>query len=254
MKAMAKDPADRYQTAEALRADLVRFGQGQGVLAPLVTPTMVAATGVLPRTPTTATRTTYVTEEPPRGGSRTGWLIGLLAGLLVVLAALIFFRSRVGLVEVERGQTGGARRPHRQDSGRQGGAGHGRVHQRGGDAGPQRNRKSEPGDRYAARPGHQSGGQQHRDAAGEQRSLPVGIPNVVGQPQATSVGLIAEGFKPTWSGRLADGGQRPVVSTDPSVGQRTPGHPGHRHRVHRQAPGGGSRRGRRLSHHRRSDP
>jgi serine/threonine-protein kinase len=33
MKAMAKDPADRYQSAEELRADLVRFGNGQPVAA-----------------------------------------------------------------------------------------------------------------------------------------------------------------------------------------------------------------------------
>ena len=50
MKAMAKDVDARYQTADALRADLLRFHLGQGVLAPIVTPPMIAATGVLPRT------------------------------------------------------------------------------------------------------------------------------------------------------------------------------------------------------------
>ena len=42
MKALAKEPEVRYQSAEALRADLVRFGQGQPVVA-AVEPTRVAA-------------------------------------------------------------------------------------------------------------------------------------------------------------------------------------------------------------------
>ena len=36
LKAMAKDVSARYQTAEELRADLVRFGRGQQVSAPPV--------------------------------------------------------------------------------------------------------------------------------------------------------------------------------------------------------------------------
>ena len=33
LKSMAKDPAHRYQTAEDLRADLLRFTEGRSVLA-----------------------------------------------------------------------------------------------------------------------------------------------------------------------------------------------------------------------------
>src|SRR5204862_4606891 len=46
-KAMAKDPALRYATAEELRADLMRFRQGRGVMAPLVAD---APTSVMPVT------------------------------------------------------------------------------------------------------------------------------------------------------------------------------------------------------------
>src|SRR5204862_4014569 len=46
-KAMAKDPARRYATAEELRADLMRFRQGRGVMAPLVAD---APTSVMPVT------------------------------------------------------------------------------------------------------------------------------------------------------------------------------------------------------------
>jgi beta-lactam-binding protein with PASTA domain len=93
MKAMAKNADDRYESADALRSDLMRFQLGQGVLAPAVSPTMLAATGVVPRTPVEATRVVPPTE-PPDGDSRTGLYAGLLVGLLIVLAALVFFLGR----------------------------------------------------------------------------------------------------------------------------------------------------------------
>src|SRR5436190_3927588 len=53
LQAMAKDPADRYQTAEELRADLLRFRQGRPVVAapPMASPPTqaVAATTVQQR-------------------------------------------------------------------------------------------------------------------------------------------------------------------------------------------------------------
>jgi eukaryotic-like serine/threonine-protein kinase len=45
LKSMAKDPAHRYQTAEELRADLLRFNEGRSVLAMNDTTTTVAALG-----------------------------------------------------------------------------------------------------------------------------------------------------------------------------------------------------------------
>jgi beta-lactam-binding protein with PASTA domain len=46
MKAMAKDPAERYQSAEELRADLVRFRDGQPVAAAAAATRVVSAVGV----------------------------------------------------------------------------------------------------------------------------------------------------------------------------------------------------------------
>ena len=113
MKAMAKNRDNRYSTAEELRSDLVRFSQGQPVLAPApgagpgeATAVAAAATGVMGATrvqPAVGAdgtqvmgRTGVVTAEPepeaPKS-SRTGVyfvvlvvLLGLLAAFLVLLA------------------------------------------------------------------------------------------------------------------------------------------------------------------------
>ena len=95
MQAMAKETDRRYQTADALRADLLRFQRGQEVLAPIVTPTMVAATSVLPPAPSDVTPVARrdgagpVEEDARR--SRAPLFAGLVLLLLAVLAALIYF-------------------------------------------------------------------------------------------------------------------------------------------------------------------
>jgi len=118
LKAMAKDTANRYQSAEALRLDLLRYANGQPVSAepvgavsmtrPAVAPPAAAAvTGVIPRTPggggysgagydgtriaTPAERVPEY-EEPPR--QRTGIYIGILVTLLVILGGLLYLLSR----------------------------------------------------------------------------------------------------------------------------------------------------------------
>jgi eukaryotic-like serine/threonine-protein kinase len=114
LKAMAKEPDARYQSAEDLRSDLVRFGQGQPVAA-LVEPTRVAMTvGSAAATAAlggvAATRVQEATRPPtvpptrrtaPAGGgppeerrSRARLLSVLLIGLLVVLGVLLFFIGR----------------------------------------------------------------------------------------------------------------------------------------------------------------
>ena len=113
MKTLAKDPAYRYQSADELRADLLRFANGQTVAA-AVEPTRVGAavagaTVAMPATqlvgadPTRLQQTSVTTVRPPVYGAAgpppddrsRGWLIAL--ALLVVLALIgagIFFFGR----------------------------------------------------------------------------------------------------------------------------------------------------------------
>ncbi len=81
MKALSKNPANRYQTAEEFSADLDRVTAGENVEA---TPLLAAgggdATQVIARPQ--ATQVMPPTEEP-KGSSRKVWL-GVLIGILVV--------------------------------------------------------------------------------------------------------------------------------------------------------------------------
>jgi eukaryotic-like serine/threonine-protein kinase len=120
LKAMAKDTASRYQTAEALRADLLRYAAGQPVSvepvglasfarpseAPAPAAPAAAVTGIMARTNVggangSAFDGTRIAsagervpdyEEPPR--QRTGIYIGILVTLLVILGGLLYLLSR----------------------------------------------------------------------------------------------------------------------------------------------------------------
>ncbi len=92
MKAMAKNPANRYQTADEMREDLLRAADGQPVLA---TPHADAeATSLL--TPAANTMVLGQPLRPPP--NRRGWAYGALAVacLLVFVLAALFVRSLVG--------------------------------------------------------------------------------------------------------------------------------------------------------------
>jgi serine/threonine-protein kinase len=95
LRALAKDPADRYHSAEEMDSDLERIGRGIGVSAE----TAEAATTVLSRTDVGEAATTvrpaaagartytpgryYEYDEPPRRRTVWPWLLGVL---LVALA------------------------------------------------------------------------------------------------------------------------------------------------------------------------
>ncbi|MGC8463276.1 MAG: Stk1 family PASTA domain-containing Ser/Thr kinase [Acidimicrobiales bacterium] len=74
MKAMAKDPAYRYQTAEDLRADLLRFTEGRSVLAaddPTVLQHAMAATQAVGAVGTLGAVAADATQAIPRHGSQS---------------------------------------------------------------------------------------------------------------------------------------------------------------------------------------
>lgn len=93
LKALAKDPADRYQTAAAMRADIGRLLAGQEVLAkPVLEP--VLPTTVAPSETTQVLGTDDTSHgmraiEPPR--NRHVGLIAFLAALVVLAAGVAAF-------------------------------------------------------------------------------------------------------------------------------------------------------------------
>jgi serine/threonine protein kinase len=103
MKAMAKDPASRYASAEELRADLLRFAEGRPVEAgdPSLT-SVIGAVGAAGAT-TMMAATTGRTMAVPAGGAppsnrdeeerkkRTRRLIIILVLLLVALGVIAYF-------------------------------------------------------------------------------------------------------------------------------------------------------------------
>jgi serine/threonine-protein kinase len=80
MRALSKNPANRYQTAQEFSEDLDRVIKGQEVKATPLMPVMGDATQVISRAPATAV---LPPQESPKGSGRRVWL-GILIGVLVV--------------------------------------------------------------------------------------------------------------------------------------------------------------------------
>ncbi|MEJ3658309.1 Stk1 family PASTA domain-containing Ser/Thr kinase [Actinomycetes bacterium KLBMP 9759] len=106
LKALSKNPANRYQSAGEMRSDLVRVRSGQSPMAPAVmsederTAMLHPATGQTRRmnggrhnTPQPAAEyDEYYDEEPPR---RTGRLIAIIAGVAVALGLIGFVAFQI---------------------------------------------------------------------------------------------------------------------------------------------------------------
>ncbi|HEX2028308.1 MAG TPA: Stk1 family PASTA domain-containing Ser/Thr kinase, partial [Nitriliruptorales bacterium] len=104
LKALSKNPLNRYQSAAEMRADLVRVRNGQSPMAPLVMSdderTAMLATSSTPtrringrQTPAAADDYDDYYDEPPRRS--TGKVIGIVAAVLVALSLVGFFAYQV---------------------------------------------------------------------------------------------------------------------------------------------------------------
>ncbi len=104
LKSMAKDPAHRYQTAEELRADLLRFNEGRSVLAMDDATTTVAALGATRAMgavdgsdmtqAVAATGPSQEEEVDDEGPNRTRTYAIILAILLVLLLVAGYLLAR----------------------------------------------------------------------------------------------------------------------------------------------------------------
>jgi beta-lactam-binding protein with PASTA domain len=83
MKAMAKNPDNRYQDAEEMRADLERARLGQGVQATPLLPESARTQRIAPAGPPTAVLPPGAPED---GGRRRWWIPALI--ILLILAVL----------------------------------------------------------------------------------------------------------------------------------------------------------------------
>jgi len=98
LKSLAKNPANRYPSADELRADLMRFRSGRPVLAaPAGAGAAAGAAGAattsmaaVDRTQAVPATTTVMTDDGEGPRRRTGAYIALLIGLLVLLAGGLF--------------------------------------------------------------------------------------------------------------------------------------------------------------------
>ncbi|HSJ51184.1 MAG TPA: Stk1 family PASTA domain-containing Ser/Thr kinase, partial [Actinomycetota bacterium] len=94
LRAMAKNPDNRYQTADELRTDLERVRRGLPVEATPLLPVAPASTQVIQRAPAPAQ--TAVLSSPEPEPERSRWWVPVLVTLLIlgILGLALFFLAR----------------------------------------------------------------------------------------------------------------------------------------------------------------
>lgn len=96
LKAMAKNPINRYQSAAEMRADLLRAAAGRPVDAPTVL-TAEERTAVLPRAGATSVLPGAYDDQPPDDEKKTSkavtWILAILA-LIAIFAVAAFATSQ----------------------------------------------------------------------------------------------------------------------------------------------------------------
>jgi beta-lactam-binding protein with PASTA domain len=108
LRALSKDPDDRYADGAAMRADLLRFREGKPIAAVNVVPTGPARPPSPPTPPggnpaVDVPPPLPVADEPVR--KKTGWFFVIILLLLVVLAGLLFaFGQQLGVFEQQTKQ------------------------------------------------------------------------------------------------------------------------------------------------------
>jgi beta-lactam-binding protein with PASTA domain/tRNA A-37 threonylcarbamoyl transferase component Bud32 len=101
LRALAKNPANRYQSAAELREDLERVKRGLPVEATPLLPAAVGTTQVIHRDHGAPT-TVLPPSGPPEEGERSRWWLPVLVTLLILgLLALVLFLLARGLLEDE---------------------------------------------------------------------------------------------------------------------------------------------------------
>jgi beta-lactam-binding protein with PASTA domain/tRNA A-37 threonylcarbamoyl transferase component Bud32 len=94
LKSLAKNPQNRYQTADELREDLERVAQG---LPPLATPVMAGAAATEMLTQQAPDGTQVMTDVPPEeapGRKRRWWVVVLVVLLLAALGVAAYFLAQ----------------------------------------------------------------------------------------------------------------------------------------------------------------
>jgi serine/threonine-protein kinase len=95
LTALSKDVNTRYQSAEALRADLVRFGRGRPLEgAPTVAAAPVAAAATVATTAASPNPNEEMwDDEPKRYGAKIATVVGLLLLVIVIVYAIFFLNK-----------------------------------------------------------------------------------------------------------------------------------------------------------------